>query len=135
MNWNVQICLSYQISEISSNGVKLLDRRKLRMKITEGLFRPILITKGRKTGREHAVMLRAVNYNGKIYFSRHRPDGDWFQNVMVNPQVKIQYNDSVFLGQARVVTDQELNKKISELKYPGEERAKERRVAIEVTLD
>jgi hypothetical protein len=105
------------------------------MKITEDLFRPILVTKGRKTGREHGVMLRAVNYNGKIYFSRHRPDGDWFQNALANPTVKIQYKDSVFVGQAKQVTDEELNKKISELKYPGEERAKEKRVTIEVTLD
>lgn len=105
------------------------------MKITEDLFRPILVTKGRKTGKEHGVMLRAVNHNGKIYFSRHRPDGDWFQNAIANPQVKIQYNDRVFTGQAKLVEDEELNKKISELKYPGEERAKEKRVTIEVTLD
>ena len=131
----MEICLSHQISEISINGVKLLDRRKLRMKISEELFRPILVTKGRKTGKEHGVMLRAVNHNGKISFSRHRPDGDWFQNAIVNPQVKIQYNDTVFTGQAKLVEDEELNKKISELKYPGEERAKEKRVTIEVTLD
>ncbi|KFM16865.1 pyridoxamine 5'-phosphate oxidase-like FMN-binding protein [Marine Group I thaumarchaeote SCGC AAA799-B03] len=105
------------------------------MKITEDLFRPILITKGRKTGKEHGVMLRAVNHNGKIYFSRHRPDGDWFQNAIANPQVKIQYNGSVFTGQAKLVKDEELSKKISELKYPGEERAKKKRVTIEVTLD
>ena len=105
------------------------------MKITEDLFRPILVTKGRKTGKEHGVMLRAVNHNGKIYFSRHRPDGDWFQNAIANPQVKIQYNDTVFTGQAKLVEDEGLGKKISELKYPGEERAKEKRVTIEVTLD
>ena len=105
------------------------------MKITEDLFRPILVTKGRKTGKEHGVMLRAVNHNGKIYFSRHRPDGDWFQNAIANPQVKIQYKDTVFTGQAKMVEDEELSKKISELKYPGEERAKEKRVTIEVTLD
>ncbi len=80
-------------------------------------------------------MLRAVNYNGKIYFSRHMPDGDWFQNAVTNPRVKIQYKDSMFFGQAKLVTDEELSKKISELKYPGEERAKEKRVTIEVTLD
>ena len=80
-------------------------------------------------------MLRAVNHNGKIYFSRHRPDGDWFQNAIANPQVKIQYKDTVFTGQAKLVEDEELGKKISELKYPGEERAKEKRVTIEVTLD
>ena len=105
------------------------------MEIKEKLFRPILITEGRKTGKEHSVMLRAVNYNGKIYFSRHRPDGDWFQNAVVNPTVKIQYNNTVFIGNARLVSDEGLNDKISHLKYPGEERAKEKRVAIEVTLN
>ncbi len=105
------------------------------MEIKEELFRPILITKGRKTGREHKVMLRAVNHNGKIYFSRHKPDGDWFQNALVSPLVKIQYNDNVFIGNAKLVTDETLNEKISFLKYPGEKRAKEKRVAIEVTLN
>jgi len=80
-------------------------------------------------------MLRAVNYDGKIYFSRHRPDGDWFKNAVANNEVKIQYKDNVFSGKAKEVTDEELSKKISQLKYPGEERAKEKRVTIEVTLD
>ncbi len=132
---NEQICLSYQISEISCNGVKLLDRKKSHMEIKENLFRPILTTKGRKTGKQHSVMLRAVNYNGKIYFSRHKPDGDWFKNALANPEVKIEYNNFIFLGKAKLVTDEELSKKISQLKYPGEERAKESRVTIEVTLD
>ena len=105
------------------------------MEIKEALFRPILITKGRNTGNSHAVMLRAVNYNGKIYFSRHRPDGDWFKNALANSKVKIEYNGTVFSGKAKLVTDEEFSKKISELKYPGEERAKEKRVTIEVTLD
>jgi len=105
------------------------------MIISEKLFRPILITKGRKTRNLHSVWLRAVNYNGKIYFSRHRPDGDWFQNVIVNSEVKIQYNNMEFTGKASLVTDDELNQKISQLKYPGEKRADEKRVAIEVTLD
>ncbi len=135
MDSDIQICLSYQISEISINGVKLLDRKKSGMEIKEKLFRPILITKGRKSGKEHSVMLRAVNYNGKIYFSRHRPDGDWFKNALANPDVKIKYNDSIFSGKASLVSDEELGKKISELKYPGEERAKEKRVTIEVTLE
>ena len=107
----------------------------LRMRIKEDLFRPILTTKGRKTGKEHSVMLRAVNYNGKIYFSRHRPDGDWFKNAIVNADVKIQYDNEVFTGKAELVTDETLDKKISMLKYPGEERAKEKRVTIQVTLN
>ena len=104
------------------------------MNISEDLFRPILITKGRKTGKKHAVMLRAVRYNNKIYFSRHRPDGDWFKNAIKNPEVQIEYNDCTYSGIAKLVTDEALNDKISELKYPGEERAKEKRVAVEVTL-
>ncbi|MBI1662472.1 MAG: nitroreductase family deazaflavin-dependent oxidoreductase [Nitrosopumilus sp.] len=105
------------------------------MKIEEKLFRPILTTKGRKTGKEHSVMLRAVNHNGKIYFSRHRPDGDWFKNALSNSEVKIAYKDEIFTGKAKLVQDEELDKKISALKYPGEERAKEKRVTIEVILD
>ena len=105
------------------------------MVIKETLFRPILITTGRKTGKPHPVMLRAVNYNGKIYFSRHRPDGDWFKNVLVNPEVTIEYNNIVLSGKAKLVTDEEFSNKISELKYPGEKRAKEKRVTIEITLD
>ncbi len=80
-------------------------------------------------------MLLAVNYNGKIYFSRHRPDGDWFKNALTNPEIKIEYNNFVFSGKAMLVTDEELSKKISQLKYPGEDKANEKRVAIEVTLD
>ena len=105
------------------------------MKIEEKLFRPILTTKGRKTGKEHSVMLRAVNHNGKIYFSRHRPDGDWFKNALSNSEVKIAYKDEIFTGKAKLVQDEELDKKISALKYPGGKRAKEKRVTIEVILD
>ena len=105
------------------------------MEIKEERFRPILVTKGRKTGNQHSVWLRAVKYNEKIYFSRHRPDGDWYQNAIANPEVKIQYNNMEFSGKAAPVTDEKLNEKLSQLKYPGEQRANEKRVAIEVTLD
>jgi len=40
-----------------------------------------------------------------------------------------------FSGKAVPVTDEKLNEKISQLKYPGEQRANEKRVAIEITLD
>ncbi len=105
------------------------------MEIQEERFRPTLITKGRKTGKLHSVWLRAVKYNEKIYFSRHRPDGDWFQNAIANSEVKIQYNNMEFTGKASLVTDEKLKQKLSQLKYPGEQRANEKRIAIEVTLD
>lgn len=98
------------------------------------VVKAVLTTKGRKTGKEHSVWLRAVLYNDKVYFSRHMPDGDWFQNALKNPDVKISLEDKQCVGKASVVIDKELTKKISELKYPGEERAKENRVVLEVTL-
>jgi len=104
------------------------------MAVEENVFRAILSTKGRKTGRRHSVMLRAVKYNEKIYFSRHMPDGDWFKNAMANPDVIIEYNNLTFTGKANLVKDEKLEQKISQLKYPGEKRADEKRIVIEITL-
>ncbi|MCE9617329.1 MAG: nitroreductase/quinone reductase family protein [Nitrosarchaeum sp.] len=100
----------------------------------DNLFHAVLSTKGRKTGKRHSVTLRAVKYNEKIYFSRHRPDGDWFRNAIANPDVIIEYNNSTYTGKANLVKDEKLEQKISQLKYPGEKRAGEKRVAIEITL-
>lgn len=116
-------------------GLNYLTELLRVMVIEDTLFRPILTTKGRKTGKSHSVMLRAVKYNEKIYFSRHRPDGDWFKNAIANPDVIIEYKGTRYSGKAKKVKDEELEKKISQLKYPGEERANEKRVAIEVTLN
>lgn len=104
------------------------------MVIKESVFRAILSTKGRKTGIRHSVILRAVKYNNKIYFSRHKPDGDWFKNAIANPDVIVEYNNSSYRGKANLVKDKKLEQKISQLKYPGEKRADEKRVAIEITL-
>jgi len=104
------------------------------MKGESHVLRASLTTKGRKTGNEHTVPLRAVHHNGKYYFSRHRPDGDWFQNAIKNEYVIIEIQGKKMKGKAKLVTDEKLSQKISELKYPGEERAKEKRVTIQVTL-
>ena len=104
------------------------------MELEEGPFRAILVTRGRKTGQHHKVMLRGVNYNKRIYFSRHRPDSDWFKNSLKTSEVEIIFDNSKISGKAREVIDERLNQKISELKYPGEDRAKEKRVTIEITL-
>ena len=80
-------------------------------------------------------MLRAVMYMDKIYFSRHRPDGDWFKNAIENSDVKVEFDNLNFFGKATQVLDESLAKKISELKYPGEDKAKERRVVLEVSLN
>lgn len=104
------------------------------MVFEKNLFRASLVTKGRVTGQLHSVILRGVKYNDKIYFSRHKPDSDWFKNVIRNSHVVINYNDFSLQGIAKMVNDEKLNQKISQLKYPGEKRAEEKRVAIEITL-
>ena len=98
-------------------------------------FRAVLTTFGRKTGKEHSVMLLAVGFEGKIYFSRHRLDGDWIKNAIFNSDVKVEFDASTFLGKALLVSNENLAKKISEIKYPGEERGKERRVILQVSLN
>ena len=105
------------------------------MQIKEKAFMAVLTTRGRKTGKEHSTILKAVNYNGMIYFSRHRPDSDWFKNAVADPKVEIQYSGMTLAGKAQLVTDVKLDETISMLKYQGEQRAKEKRVTIQVTLN
>ncbi len=99
----------------------------------EVTFKAILITNGRKTGKEHAVELKAVFYDNKFYFSRRNSQSDWLKNALVKPQIKIQYNGMIFSGIASLVTDENLAKKISQLKY-SDKRSQESRVVLEVTL-
>ena len=99
----------------------------------EQAFKAILITKGRKTSKHHAVELRAVFYHNKIYFSRRNPHSDWLKNAIANPDVKIDIDGKTLSGTARLVTDKSLAKKISELKY-SDKRSEESRAVLEVTL-
>ena len=101
----------------------------------EGVFRAFLITKGRKTGKPHSVQLRAVSYNGMVYFSRRNENSDWLKNALANPAVRIDFGEESHQGTASLVTDESLAKKISELKYPGEARAQESRIVLQVRLD
>lgn len=99
------------------------------------VFRAALTTYGRKTGDEHTVLLRAVSYEDRIYFSRRNADSDWLKNALVNHAVKVGFDDEVHGGTASLVTDESLAKKISELKYPGEKRSQEVRIVLQVILD
>lgn len=104
------------------------------MKAEDGdVFKAVLTTKGRKTGRPHAVELRAVFYNNKMYFSRRNSQSDWLKNAISNPDVKIEYNGAVFSGIASLVIDENLTRKISQLKYTGK-RSEESRIVLQVTL-
>jgi hypothetical protein len=99
------------------------------------VFKAMLVTKGRKTGREHAVWLRAVLYNGKVYFSRRNQNSDWLKNAITNPIVKVQFDNQTLVGTASLVADESLAKKISELKYADEERAREARIVLQVEFN
>ncbi|MBM3904593.1 MAG: DUF385 domain-containing protein [Thaumarchaeota archaeon] len=100
----------------------------------KGAFRAILITKGRKTGKSHSVQLRAVLYNDMVYFSRRNENSDWLKNALVDKAVSVEFDGKTYHGTASLVTDESLAKKISELKYPGEERAQEVRIVLQVKL-
>ena len=101
------------------------------MEFKEGPLTSILTTKGRKTGKEHAVELRAVFYDGKFYFSRRNPNSDWLKNAIATPLVKITVNDTTFSGYASLVKDEELTKTISRMKY-SDRRAEDSRIMLEV---
>ncbi|MDE1830152.1 MAG: nitroreductase family deazaflavin-dependent oxidoreductase [Thaumarchaeota archaeon] len=103
------------------------------MELKEGALKAVLSTKGRKTGNDHSVELKAVFYDGKFYFSRRTPDSDWLKNAIVNPKVSVKVNDSSFLGDASLVKDEELAKKISRLKY-ADKRSEDSRIVLEVRL-
>ena len=81
------------------------------------------------------MLLRAVAYGGKIYFSRRNQNSDWLKNAITNPKVTVSIDGKTHSGIASLVTDQTLAKKISELKYPGEERAQDVRIVLQVELD
>jgi deazaflavin-dependent oxidoreductase (nitroreductase family) len=101
----------------------------------QGAFRATLTTQGRKTGKPHSVQLRAVGYNGMVYFSRRNENSDWLKNSLANNIVQIEFDGKTMRGTASLVTDKALAKKISELKYPGEERASEVRIVLQVRPD
>lgn len=97
------------------------------------VFKAILITRGRKTGNPHAVELRAIYYNKRTYFSRRNSNSDWLRNAVVNPDVIVEYNNESHTGKALIVTDEDLTKKISYLKY-SDKRSEEARIVLEVRL-
>lgn len=104
------------------------------MNLQEGqVFRANFITKGRITGKSHAVELRAVYYNKMIYFSRRNPNSDWLRNAIASPDVILEYNNESHAGKASFVIDEELVKKISHLKY-SDKRSEESRVVLQVKL-
>jgi len=120
-----------KVSEFSIQSVKFFITRTGIVDISEGTFKAVLITTGRKTGKEHAVEIRAVFHKGMFYFSRRNPDSDWLKNALRNPSVKVLYQGETISGTAALVNDQELCKKISQMKY-SDKRSEEARIVLQV---
>jgi hypothetical protein len=121
-----------QISEFSIQWVKFFIPKIIPVKLEEGVFSAVLVTIGRRSGKEHPVQLKAVCHNGKLYFSRRNPDSDWLKNAITNPLVTVRINDNVLQGKASLVNDEELARKISSLKY-SDKWALDSRIVLEVT--
>ena len=77
---------------------------------------------------------KAVTYNDMIYFSRRNQNSDWLKNAIAHPQVKVEFDGNEFSGLARLVEEDELAQKISNLKYTEESRQKEARIVLEIKL-
>ena len=103
------------------------------MKFKQETFYSILVTIGRKSGKEHAVELKAVFHDGKLYFSRRNSNSDWLKNAVANTHVKVIIDDKTLIGKASLVSDEELIRTISHLKYT-DNRAEEARIVLEVIL-
>ena len=97
-------------------------------------FKALLTTVGRNTGKEHSVWAKAVTYNNMIYFSRRNPNSDWLKNAIANPKVKVKFDGKEFSGNARLVQEEELSKKISTLKYTDKNRQDEPRIVLEIQI-
>ncbi|MFN4336246.1 MAG: nitroreductase/quinone reductase family protein [Candidatus Nitrosocaldus sp.] len=96
-------------------------------------FLAYLITKGRRSGKEHKVQLRLVKYNGKFYASRRNMSSDWVKNILHDNNVAIEINGRRFEGTARIVDDEHLCRVISTLKYRDDaNRAGMSRVVVEI---
>lgn len=97
-------------------------------------FTAVLTTRGRVTGRPHSKTLRAVRLGGILYFTRRRPDSDWFLNALADARVSVSLDGRTVRGSAFRVEDAGLLAEISRAKYPGQARAAEPRVGIGVRL-
>lgn len=89
-------------------------------------------TEGRITGDPHQVTLRLVYHRGRFYASRTDRGSDWIRNVMENNYAEVSVGDHRWVGEAKLVEDGDLERKISEMKY-DDQRDETKRVVVEIT--
>ncbi len=68
----------------------------------------LLTTTGRKSGLPRTTPLQFEKVNGDLVIASARgQQADWFKNIQVNPQVRVQLGDDEFGALAEPVTDPE----------------------------
>ena len=92
-------------------------------------FVAVLTTRGRVTGKPHSKPLRAVKIGQTLYFTRHRPDSDWFLNALACTRVSVSLDSGESEGEAFRVVDEQLLAKISQISTPAK-RAHPRRASV-----
>jgi deazaflavin-dependent oxidoreductase (nitroreductase family) len=83
-----------------------------------------IVTKGRRTGREHRVEIWFGILDGDVcLLSGNGPGADWFRNALADPRVTIDVDGAIFVGRARVAHSGKERAAIGALmraKYPWE---------------
>jgi len=65
-----------------------------------------LVTRGRRTGRPHAVTLWSAYADGLLWL-RGDPDADWYRNVLADPRCRIRVGDLELAGERVANEDEE----------------------------
>ena len=67
-----------------------------------------IVTEGRVSGRPHEVEIWFGVMDGAMYLiSGNGPGADWYQNLLVNPQVVVRMAGEEHVGRASPVSDRE----------------------------
>jgi deazaflavin-dependent oxidoreductase (nitroreductase family) len=67
-----------------------------------------LTTTGRRSGRPHTIEIWFALSGSTLYLlSGGRDRSDWVKNALTHPAVRVKIRESIFTGQARVVSDQQ----------------------------
>lgn len=75
-----------------------------------------VVTRGRRSGREHVVELWFGVFNESIYFiSGNGRSADWFANMVAYPEVEVRFDNDRRFGVARVISDADERRRLGDL--------------------
>lgn len=75
-----------------------------------------VVTRGRRSGKEHVVELWFGVHNESVYLiSGNGKTADWFANMVANPEVEVRFGKDRRIGFARVVSDPEERRRLGDL--------------------